>query len=42
MLLPEGRVSFLLTLNQKLDIFMPMEFIIINCFKNVNINNFIA
>ena len=38
MLLPEGRVSFLLTLNQKLETFMPMGFVILNCLKNFNIN----
>ena len=38
MLLSGGKVSFLLTLNQKLETFMPMGFAILNCLKNVNIN----
>ena len=38
MLLSGLKVSFLITLNQKLETFMPMEFVILNCLKNVNIN----
>ena len=36
------KISFLVTLNQKLEMFMLMGFEILNCLTNVNINNDIA
>ena len=39
MLLSGIKVSFLVTLNWKLETFMHMRFVILNCRKNVNINN---
>ena len=42
MLLSGLEVSFLVTLNRKLETFMHMGFVILNCRKNVNINNNIA